>query len=969
MSDPSETSGRPLASTTLQPEANPQSTALLRKRRKASLSSDEPIASTKSTLHRHPVSRKEASFRPQPGSSRGDTSTMQRSTSPTQMSPDSTVHYTRTGRISKAKKGLKVHNCECGRSYTRAEHLRRHQKNHNENALTCEVPECGKTFFRIDLLQRHQERHNEIAKEPQSNPFINHTPSAEPEPQVTTPVTLPAAIVTTSQAQSPYYTQTAVPESPAVDPRYTTSNPFLTPRLPSSISSSFGHVLRSSPSSKSSPNSGKHRSTFTPRRTHATMAYSSVPGDAMVWNESYSPQCTDSSGYPSPMPEYYFAGPPYGAGANRTRTPSNASFIGEPWAMSSRSPTSATSTMGYTWTSNEKAPSNLAYMNMATSYPMTSVPMVAHIDPVYQHGHFGPKSLAQRDEEEQAFLFADDHYGMDHTAPYTYSSHLDNYWRHFHPGFPVVHRSTFESMNGPPMLRAAMIALGGQYSNDASTKRKSRILHDRCLKLLDKRDLDVTTEPERLADYQALFLIEVLSQYRARRAAKSLSTRFEGLYHQLCNESTAITPAFMESSSAISQTETPTVEQWVHWVDLAGRQRLLLCCYLLEYQQVILLARTSHQSIAQLSEIDLPFPVHSSVWDATQLSDWASALQQCPRLPVSLFDTGNEMSNGQFDTFQSSLLIATHFNRFSNPTSYSSVPSTAPCEHLLEDSAMVKYHLLTAKLVQVTPIRALLGVSGESWILSEKVSSSHAFQSLKTTLRGWANGLWTSPAESPAKEALKLAIELLQHAMITQTESLRLELGADMGLYFASLVVWAVTAAAHARMGATQSQTQPHRYQSHSPLPAHQTSNQYPSTPSQLSVSSAGASPDFSHAGAYCLLANSHGSSAPAPTSNSMLHDDMLMMSFDFTTQALIDVGFLGQVPQWPPDVMQWQKGCTTLMRWVKMRLRRGTIEVNDTIPTITITGGGGDGHGELLDGVISSLEKIMNRGWEGTYF
>lgn len=43
---------------------------------------------------------------------------MQRSTSPTQMSPDSSVHYTRTGRISKAKKGLKVHHCDCGRVRT-----------------------------------------------------------------------------------------------------------------------------------------------------------------------------------------------------------------------------------------------------------------------------------------------------------------------------------------------------------------------------------------------------------------------------------------------------------------------------------------------------------------------------------------------------------------------------------------------------------------------------------------------------------------------------------------------------------------------------------------------------------------------------------------------------------------------------------------------------------------------------------
>lgn len=71
------------------------------------------------------------------------------------------IHSTRTGRISKAKKGLKVHSCECGRSYTRSEHLRRHQKNHTqEGALVCEVPDCGKTFHRVDLLMRHQERHN-----------------------------------------------------------------------------------------------------------------------------------------------------------------------------------------------------------------------------------------------------------------------------------------------------------------------------------------------------------------------------------------------------------------------------------------------------------------------------------------------------------------------------------------------------------------------------------------------------------------------------------------------------------------------------------------------------------------------------------------------------------------------------------------------------------------------------------------
>ena len=40
-------------------------------------------------------------------------------------------------------------------------------------------------------------------------------------------------------------------------------------------------------------------------------------------------------------------------------------------------------------------------------------------------------------------------------------------------------------------------------------------------------------EPDRLCDYQAMFLIEVHSQYRARRAATTLSSRFEKVYHKV----------------------------------------------------------------------------------------------------------------------------------------------------------------------------------------------------------------------------------------------------------------------------------------------------------------------------------------------------------------------------------------------------------------------------------------------------
>ena len=117
MSDPSETSGRP--STTAIHQLDPNTPTLLppQRRRRTSHSSDERIGGTKSiSSRRRPGNRTETTFDPTPSSSHRDHSIMQRSASPTQMSPDSSsVHYTRTGRISKAKKGLKVHHCDCGR--------------------------------------------------------------------------------------------------------------------------------------------------------------------------------------------------------------------------------------------------------------------------------------------------------------------------------------------------------------------------------------------------------------------------------------------------------------------------------------------------------------------------------------------------------------------------------------------------------------------------------------------------------------------------------------------------------------------------------------------------------------------------------------------------------------------------------------------------------------------------------------
>ncbi len=64
------------------------------------------------------------------------------------------------------------------------------------------------------------------------------------------------------------------------------------------------------------------------------------------------------------------------------------------------------------------------------------------------------------------------------------NDYLDCYWQHFHPLFPVIHRPTFLASTPPPLLAAAIIAIGAQFSSRPHSKSYSTFMHEACIKLL-----------------------------------------------------------------------------------------------------------------------------------------------------------------------------------------------------------------------------------------------------------------------------------------------------------------------------------------------------------------------------------------------------------------------------------------------------------------------------------------------------
>jgi hypothetical protein len=496
-------------------------------------------------------------------------------------------------------------------------------------------------------------------------------------------------------------------------------------------------------------------------------------------------------------------------------------------------------------------------------------------------------------------------------------------------------------------------------------------------------------QPSRLCDLQAIFLIEVLSQYRARRSAKILTRRFENMYRSLSQDPKVQTSTTIEALAArppISN-DHPTYDRWCQWIGLSSRQHLLLCSYILETQQSLILARPHKQSmLSHLSGDALPFPTSTHLWEAPTALDWAIALHQQPQTPGYVYEITSDLgvsvpfTSSVPDVFQSSLLLATLYNHFHNPTPYLHSPSYPPVDHL-DSSPITHHHLLSAQLLQHVPIRALLAVSGESWILSEKVPSIATFAGHKATLRTWLNDLWPTDVvihgPKPVKAALKVAISLLRHALTAPAQTLCLEPGAEMPLYYASLVLWAVTLASTAR----QSQAQPprshrspsqSRRSSHGTIPSFHTSGY--DNPMGLNVSQGPSllpqSTNPGHPANTDLLPSVLTSQAHPTNTNSMLQSDITFTSLTFLNVASCEVESMGGISPWPRDNTQWQQGVGALLRWVKMRLRSGAIDGRDSIvstgPMSCSMTRGTDGLGELLDGVVSVLEKLMSRGWDG---
>ncbi|KAI0110887.1 hypothetical protein GGR51DRAFT_82269 [Nemania sp. FL0031] len=478
-----------------------------------------------------------------------------------------------TGRVSRAKKGQPVHICDIckpHKTFTRAEHLRRHQLSHKPAAFQCSYPGCDKTFHRQDLLLRHTQRHEQddgsgtgmtgTTSRRASHPPVERSPGGYLQPPVlpgnglpiaeemSTSVSYPGSVSSYSTShrgsisgQGPMSPSANTSRSLSTDPSHSRDEYTLSTVHPFGIHGSM----------EGSPFHPPYGIEFEPRRLPSysytmstdglpslTIPDSSIPGH--LAGDSNWPSSRSNSPYSIPdktairgfedspnadvssfyVPQQYPSPqqPVYNPMGEYTSYPDDTGFYEyQSHTFPVRSPTPPIVAL------SAQPSDNLVTLGTAVPDPPTILGR--------QKG-----SAALLSPYLNAALLAT--LIPSAAALNAIPRYLDMYWKRFDTLFPLIHRRSVET-SVDPILQCAMAAVGSQFLHSKEDRSNSHVLHAVALQEARCRphwDIHVM---------QTILLCEFYGRFRGSRAMNRPSEPFQSLFSRVSNFFSSLSPFFL----------------------------------------------------------------------------------------------------------------------------------------------------------------------------------------------------------------------------------------------------------------------------------------------------------------------------------------------------------------------------------------------------------------------------------------
>lgn len=301
---------------------------------------------------------------------------------------------------------------------------------------------------------------------------------------------------------------------------------------------------------------------------------------------------------------------------------------------------------------------------------------------------------------------------------------------------------------------------------------------------------------------QAVFLVELYSVFKARRPPLQFSKAFEDVYRTLAGDPDALNPLSDDlAMHGMANYLQEHVGSMTRADELLSKQHLLAACHILDSQHATLFGRRLTSCYAG-SGMELPFPAALNSWEGR-----GSAQQPTgPHVRVwQVLDGGNMDKPAQqqrHDVFQSMFMIAC----LTDPSSASEgLQPSDPSKDLLpvigtmQQSSQVQLAYNTFMLCKNTPVRDLLAVAGESWVMAEKLSDQAEYVAAQIEARNWASAAGYSSGfstavfhdeeqQAPVRRAVRHALRVFELHMTHPKTGLPFQ---EWSIYLAAVVIWA----------------------------------------------------------------------------------------------------------------------------------------------------------------------------------
>ncbi|KEF62464.1 uncharacterized protein A1O9_00436 [Exophiala aquamarina CBS 119918] len=562
----------------------------------------------------------------------------------------------------------------CGRHYSRAEHLYRHQLNHNPKEIfKCDYPGCSRTFVRQDLCIRHRERHENRGKIPSGQ----HATSREPlSPRSSmsdgnanspgSPVSnifatpkqlsegLQSSVLHRSSFSESNFKPTnlqALIQQPAQEGNVSNSGPPQTlpaMRRPSYVNpeprisrqpSNFGFADMPAESTLSLQRSHSLTETAFDTSDHTILSNGvGILGDAR--NKSAQDKAVPTFPVPTLSDQAFNDSPASvrdeftawlfeDAGGLQTA----AFSMGVPGGLGFPSAGDAFNSGIYPNYFTDPA-LDQSYPDIAQVRPQETISKALEISSDSDLLSYAKrKSLLNlmeltfndgdnrfvgklREEIFRGNLDAEDHVlslrSMQH--------YIGSYWYHFHAQMPILHQPTFSAENTHDYLLLAVMAIGAAYLNkahgrqvtDAAARLATFIAWHLRWQVFMHNDFH---PPSKLWVFQTLLLLEIYEKMNSTR-----------MLHERSHIHYATTINLMRRGTALIETgnqdawRTPTTpeEWWSRWITAEATRRAAYAAF---YLDAVHATMFGHAAMMVVHEIRLPLPCDDALWSATSAAE------------------------------------------------------------------------------------------------------------------------------------------------------------------------------------------------------------------------------------------------------------------------------------------------------------------------------------------------------------